>query len=113
VREKVLVKFCKMLRIANDERTPEGERTAATARLDVLLARWSFTDVEIGRQIQREADAEEGDVAKALRAQRQVQEMMRRQAMAAMSGWRAEIHTGETMVSGSRNTIIFTTKGFA
>jgi hypothetical protein len=91
MREKALVKFCKMLRMANDERTPEGEREAAKARVDALVERWSFTDVEIVAQCQRELGAEEGKNAKALRAhrqrQQQVQDAMRRQAMAGMGAW--------------------------
>jgi hypothetical protein len=110
VRDKVLIKFCKMLRIVNDERTPEGERQAATARLDALLERWQFTDIEIGRQIECEADAEEGHVAKQLRAQREFQQAMRRAIMqqqhAMMAGF-VEVGASETTT-----TIIFT-KGFA
>ena len=107
MREKALVKFCKMLRIVNDERTPEGERHAATARLDALLERWSFTDVEIARGLQLEASAEEGENAKSLRAQREFQQAMRRQMMQQQRAIMASFVECET------TTIIFTAKGFA
>jgi hypothetical protein len=110
VREKALVKFCKMLRIANDERTPEGEREAAKARIDALAERWRFTDVEIVGQCKRELSAEEGQNAKALRGHRErqrQQEAMRRQAMAAAAAGWAEVATESSMKSGG-NTIIFT-----
>ena len=107
MREKTLVRFCKMLRIANDERTPEGERAAATARLDTLLERWEFTDIEIARGMQLEASAEEGENAKSLRAQREFQQSMRQAIMQQQHAMMAGFVECET------TTIIFTTKGFA
>lgn len=108
MREKALVKFCKMLRIANDERSPEGEREAAKARVDALVERWRFTDVEIAGQCRREVSAEEGANAKALRAQREFQQAMQRgmmqQQRAMMAGW--------VELGGAEVTIIFN-KGFA
>jgi hypothetical protein len=108
VREKALVKFCKMLRIVNDERTPEGERQAATARLDALLERWAFTDREIAGELQREASAEEGENAKQLRAQREFQQAMRQAIMRQQHAMMA----GFVETSGETITIIFN-GGFA
>lgn len=107
MRDKVLVKFCKMLRIATDERTPDGERQAAEARLDALLERWAFTDVEIATAMQRELDAQEGDTAKALRAQRehqrQVQQAMRQQATGDWP-WKAAASNSPTATTKRRRS---------
>jgi hypothetical protein len=57
-REKALHRVAHMLKLACDERTPLGEREAATARVRALQERWRFTLAEIRLALARRRSEE-------------------------------------------------------
>jgi hypothetical protein len=88
-REKALVKLCKMQRLAGDDRTPDGERAAATARAEALITRYEFTTDEIAKAKLREARSEESTLARIVRERREALEAIRRQQQADLRRARA------------------------
>lgn len=81
-REKALKRLGTLLRLAQDERSPEGEREAAKLRCDAIQKRWEFTSRELATQIQQ--DREDREPAH-MRRRRRAEAVMRAQRAAAMS----------------------------
>lgn len=58
-RAKALKRLVVMMRIANDERSPEGERGAARAAADRIAERYKFPAGELRAEIERDLCAQD------------------------------------------------------
>lgn len=58
-RAKALKRLVVMMRIANDERSPEGERGAARAAADRIAERYKFPASELRAEIERDLCAQD------------------------------------------------------
>ena len=80
-REKALKRLGTLLRLAHDERSPEGEREAAKRRCLAIQERWEFTPEELTGRIRKDQEAERPDLARRRRAE----EILRARRAAAMA----------------------------
>lgn len=83
-RAKALTKCCRMIRMALDTRTPEGERQAATDRARAVARRWQLTESELVGETQRLMEDEEShDERRQRHAEALKAEALRRDRQAA------------------------------
>jgi hypothetical protein len=58
-RERTLKRLVTLMRVATDERSPEGERAAARNRCDAITKRWEFTFDELRAAIAADMRAQQ------------------------------------------------------